>query len=523
MRSLLLFPDRDLVMPRGQQRSRVTKHTSYPTPEGPAVADLELDVLWDAMGAGDEFVRAMAAAVMSQPLTDPEEIVYRQEVLADARRDADAIRALHQLARDAVAAENDVYRSPFRDTGEQVLHRSVKVLAMFVDMLRSLRQLAEEKLQDATSPGLTRFYEQAQAELDETYLEEIEQHVKTLAFTHGLVVSASLGPGNAGTDYVLRAPLERNRGSWWHHGQLKQPTHGFTLPERDQAGFEAMARMRDRGVSLVARALSEAVDHILDFFVALRAETAFYLGAVNLHAELSAFGHQVCRPTVRSPGRELAADGLYDPCLALRSGRQVVGNDLASDDIDLIVVTGANQGGKSTFLRSVGLSFTMAQSGMFVAASQFSASITTGLFTHFMREEDRTMTAGKFDEELARMSTIVDHIQPGGLLLCNESFAATNEREGSQIAAELVAALREQHVRVVFVTHMFDLARRYIDDEATVCLRAERSEDGSRSFRLQVAPPTPTAYGADLYRQTFDTGENASTPTALVGAAEQAG
>lgn len=144
MRSLLLFPGRDLVMPRGQ-RSRVTKNTTYPSPGGPAVADLELNVLWDAMGGGDQFVRATAAAVMSQPLTDPDEIVYRQQVLADAQRDTDAIRRLHQLAVDAVAAESGVYRSAFRDTGESVLRRSVKVLALFVDTLRSLRQLAEEK------------------------------------------------------------------------------------------------------------------------------------------------------------------------------------------------------------------------------------------------------------------------------------------------------------------------------------------------------------------------------------------
>lgn len=348
MRSLLLFPDRDLTM-LTSRRSRVTKNTKYPSPGGADVADLELDVLWDAMGGGDEFVRAVAAAVMHQPLTDPDEIVYRQEILIDALRDVDAIRALHKLAVDAVDAENDVYRSPFRDSGEQTLRRSVKVLALFVSTLRSLRELAQRKGSQATSPGLIRFYEQARTELGEDYLEEIEHHVKTLGFTHGLVLSASLGPGNAGTDYVLRAPLDRNRGSWWHHGQLKQPTYGFTIADRDQAGFEALARMRDRGVSLVARALSEAVDHVLDFFVALRAETAFYLGAVNLQAKLTAIGHEVCRPTVQAPGRTLEAAGLYEPCLALRRGCEVIGNDLRSDDIDLIVVTGANQGANPPF------------------------------------------------------------------------------------------------------------------------------------------------------------------------------
>ena len=56
------------------------------------------------------------------------------------------------------------------------------------------------------------------------------------------------------------------------------------------------------------------------------------------------------------------------------------------------------------------------------------------------------------------MSDIADHIAPAGLLLCNESFASTNEREGSQIAREVVRAMTDGGVKVLFVTHQFDLA-----------------------------------------------------------------
>ena len=99
------------------------------------------------------------------------------------------------------------------------------------------------------------------------------------------------------------------------------------------------------------------------------------------------------------------------------------------------MITGANQGGKSTFLRSLGLAQMMMQGGMFVAAANFNANVCHGVFTHFKREEDRTMKSGKFDEELRRMSDIAARITPGCLLLCNESFASTNEREGSEIRA----------------------------------------------------------------------------------------
>jgi DNA mismatch repair ATPase MutS len=99
----------------------------------------------------------------------------------------------------------------------------------------------------------------------------------------------------------------------------------------------------------------------------------------------------------------------------------------------------------------------------------------------------------------------VDHITPGSMLLCNESFAYTNEREGSQIAREVVTALLESGVKVLFVTHMFDLAsslhRQGID--TAFFLRAERGADGARPFRISEGEPLPTSYGEDSYRRVF--------------------
>jgi DNA mismatch repair ATPase MutS len=53
------------------------------------------------------------------------------------------------------------------------------------------------------------------------------------------------------------------------------------------------------------------------------------------------------------------------------------------------------------------------QCGMFAPAESFRASLCTGLFSHFKREEDATMRHGKLDEELNRMSGIVERLIPG--------------------------------------------------------------------------------------------------------------
>lgn len=111
------------------------------------------------------------------------------------------------------------------------------------------------------------------------------------------------------------------------------------------------------------------------------------------------------------------------------------------------------------------------------------------------------MSTGKLEEELVRMRDITADLGPGCLVLFNEAFASTNEREGSEIGREVVRALLDSGVRVAYVTHLYDLARRLSERPDAYCLRAERE----RTFALAEGRPLPTSYGGDLYRSIFGT------------------
>jgi DNA mismatch repair ATPase MutS len=156
----------------------------------------------------------------------------------------------------------------------------------------------------------------------------------------------------------------------------------------------------------------------------------------------------------------------------------------------------------------------MMQCGMFVPADSFCANICTGIFTHYKRKEDATMKSGKLDEELSRMNEIVDHITPDALMLFNESFAATNEREGSEIARQITSALVEGRIKVFFVTHQYEFAHGFYDKKMdnAIFLRAQRRTDGSRTFRVVEGEPLQTSYGEDLYRKVFHTGSDGDEP-----------
>ena len=207
-------------------------------------------------------------------------------------------------------------------------------------------------------------------------------------------MSAQLGRANKGTGYVLqRAPARGRRERLSRRGQTG---YSFKVRDDDDKRLRALDELKARGIIVVANTIAQSVENIVTFFSSLRSELAFYIGCLNLRSALATKGEPICTPVPMPADSPLfRATGLYDPCLSLRTGGRTVGNDLSADSKALVVVTGANRGGKTTFLRSVGLAQLMMQCGMFVAATSFSAGVRRRVFTHFRRDEDRSMAGGK--------------------------------------------------------------------------------------------------------------------------------
>ena len=498
MKALLMHRDRDFDPQR-----------KLPWHAPAAAQDLELETLLRAMAGEDKFLLEVARKAVLAGLKneiDIDTILYRQEIMQDCLKNPAIVKRLYDLALEAITrAKGDYWSFSSRHPG-LILSGAIRALEIFTDVLRKLRSVAERHGERFESRGFTALFATLTKELSDEYVASVENHLAELKFRQGVLLSAELGKGNESANYLLRKAREQTKN--WLARLLRKSPRGYTfrLHPRDEAGGRILSEMQDRGINLVANAVGQSRDHVLSFFGTLRTELAFYLGCLNLHARLASMGEPICFPRPEPVGaRRQRYRELYDVCLALTMGRRVVGNAADIDGKSLVLIAGANQGGKSTFLRSVGLAQLMMQCGMFVGAESFSAELCTSLFTHFKREEDPTMKSGKLDEELGRMSEIADEIAPDSLLLCNESFAATNEREGSGIARQIVSALLEKRVKIFFVTHLYDFARGFFESKlpAAMFLRAQRKADGRRTFRVVEGEPLETSYGEDLYREVF--------------------
>jgi hypothetical protein len=464
--------------------------------------DLELGRLYDAMAAGDTFLLDTAKKVVPLTVTDPDVIIYRQQVLADCLANRNVVQQLYDIASgvDGLELRRKVFLGGLKSREPQViLRRSVRILELLTATLRQLRRLSDEYAGQFRSTGFRQLLAMLAEQLSEDYLARVDEYLSELHLPRGVLLSARLGLGNNGECHVLHQPPRR---SW--RARLTgnhDDGCGFVVDDPDLAGALA-----GRAINDVANTVTKSAEHVQGFFARLHTELGFYLGCVNLRDALTKRQVPTCFPVptpIATPRFECR--GLRDVGLCLTTGEKVTGNDVDADGKTLIVITGANEGGKSTFLRSVGVAQLMMQAGMFVAAEAFGANVRDGVFTHFSREEDAALTHGKLEEELARISAIVKYVGSTSLLLCNESFASTNELEGSQIARDIVHATVESGVKVLFVTHLYDLAHNLYarHDPADLFLRAERRPDGVRTFRLTPGKPEPTSYGEDSFRRIF--------------------
>ncbi|WP_318767329.1 P-loop NTPase family protein [Lactiplantibacillus carotarum] len=124
------------------------------------------------------------------------------------------------------------------------------------------------------------------------------------------------------------------------------------------------------------------------------------------------------------------------------------------------------------------------------------------VLTHFKREEDQREQHGKLDDELNRMNQLVKVMSRNSLMLMNESFASTNEHEGSAINWSITQGLLNVGLTVITVSHQYEYTQLIQKSGyQPYFLLAQRQTDGKRSYQVLPATPKVTSFGLDIYRR----------------------
>lgn len=482
--------------------------------EPPFFADLNLDRVLESMVAGRE--EYDLKPFFYAPLHDAGAVRYRHEVLHDLEKRAvfEPVRAFTQKMRRMREHLAQAEKLRYEYQKERWFLDAVEV---YCDAVCSLAD------------------ELANLELDSRGFRALREYLDGYTGSDGFASLAAetqaLKEALAGVRYSIhirgsRIKVSRYGGEADYSAEVEKTFAKFEqgAVKDYRVRFPALADMNHveaRILDLVARLHPEvfgALDEYcarhrgyLDSTVAaFDREVQFYLAYLGYIERFRTAGLPFCYPQVSDRSKEIYADEAFDLALAdklVSDGSAVVRNDFYLRDPERIfVVTGPNQGGKTTFARMFGQLHYLASLGLPVPAKRARLFLPDRLFTHFEKEEELATMRGKLEDELVRIHDILLRATSNSVLIMNESFTSTTLEDALLIGTAVMKRIVALDLLCVYVTFVDELASL---GESTVSMVSTVVPDdpAQRTYKVVRKPADGLAYAwaiAEKYGLTYE-------------------
>ncbi len=236
----------------------------------------------------------------------------------------------------------------------------------------------------------------------------------------------------------------------------------FTSPELKE--YERKILAADERINEIERQLFVDLRSSIAAQAARLRKTAAAIAQLDVLTSLAklAADRGYTRPEFNSTGELLIVGGRHPVIeeLLRQKGERFVPNDLCLEPgrKQLLLITGPNMGGKSTYLRQAALIVLLAQMGSFVPARQAKLPITDRIFTRIGASDNLARGRSTFLVEMSEVASILNHATPQSLVLLDEVGRGTATFDGLSIAWAVVEHLQKHtRARTLFATHYHEL------------------------------------------------------------------
>jgi DNA mismatch repair protein MutS len=239
-------------------------------------------------------------------------------------------------------------------------------------------------------------------------------------------------------------------------------------------------------------------------------EIQFYLGYLEHIAPLRRAGLKFCYPQFAGDGEAIEGYEAFDLALAselIERRTTVTCNDMVLRPPErILVVSGANQGGKTTFARMVGQLHVLACLGCPVPGSRASLVLCDQVFTHFERREIFFEIRGRLQDDLVRIRQLLLEATSRSVVILNELFVSTTVDDAIYLSGRIMHSLCELNAVGVWVTFLQELAASS-NKTVSVVAEVDALDPAVRTFKLVRKPPDGLAHSFALtakHRVTYE-------------------
>jgi len=470
--------------------------------ERPFVKDLDLAALLGSVPFYSDNTRKLAMDVLADRGSDMKTVEYRQEVLEELMSSESLLYSVQRIP----SILNRMAELGLYFVAEPSLTRGIRVLRHYRDFIKSPPDLSRAK-----SRGLKEV---------EAYLAAIKSSdefiglcgfLDTVGSLGGVVFRVSLDANGVpakmtAMELVQKDPQDRSGILGFFERLLgrrkfEESLQNSSGPNENGRIFQGFL---DRQFLPILWGYAEQIREVIFLLEPL----GFYAGFAEYFLDLKKQGFDICRPKLLpAEQRRMVVKNARNPLLAAEQhdGQRVVPSEIGhSAERNMFVITGPNNGGKTTYVRTVGLVQLMAQKGLFVTAESAEVSFVDGIYTHFVTPDDITKGEGRYRNELLRVKEILESATPYSLVILDEPCGGTSYEEGCRQSTVILDGLHKLGPATYFTTHMHPVAEA-IDSgryPAAGNLSVECRYDGKKiKYTYKVkAGASDRSYGEEIAR-----------------------